>query len=187
MFTLDRAASFFAKVKAPALVIDRPTRTAKWLTGSTFLRAAQTSKAHHAIAGIWICMTTSSVLVNWMVLALGLSHPRNSELAQRPRNPFPFGQIALFADSLNESSRIPPAEDEFACSFTNEVDGNLVADHACRDRRHVSARGEGCRKRLFFLFRELNAGQSYRPSILATTKMSIAPTRPPPKSRYNKE
>jgi hypothetical protein len=28
---------------------------------------------------------------------------------------------------------------------------------------------------------------SYRPSILATTKMSIAPPRPPPKSRYNKE
>ena len=29
--------------------------------------------------------------------------------------------------------------------------------------------------------------ESYRPSILATTKMSIAPPRPPPKSRYNKE
>jgi hypothetical protein len=42
-------------------------------------------------------------------------------------------------------------------------------------------------KRLFFFFRELSVGQSYRPSILATTKMSIAPPRPPPKSRYNKE
>ena len=41
-------------------------------------------------------------------------------------------------------------------------------------------------KRLFF-FRELSVGQSYRPSILATRKMSIAPPRPPPKSRYNKE
>jgi hypothetical protein len=38
-----------------------------------------------------------------------------------------------------------------------------------------------------FFFRELNVGQSYRPSILATTKMSSAPPRPPPKSRYNKE
>jgi hypothetical protein len=34
---------------------------------------------------------------------------------------------------------------------------------------------------------QLSVGQSYRPSILATTKMSIAPPRPPPKSRYNKE
>ena len=44
-------------------------------------------------------------------------------------------------------------------------------------------------KRLFFFFffRELSVGQSYRPSILATTKMSIAPPRPPPKSRYSKE
>jgi hypothetical protein len=33
----------------------------------------------------------------------------------------------------------------------------------------------------------LSVGQFYRPSILATMKMSIAPPRPPPKSRYNKE
>ena len=66
---------------------------------------------------------------------------KTQSFAQRPRNPFPFGQIALFANPLNEFSRILPAEDEFACSFTNEVDGNLVADHARRDRRHVSARG----------------------------------------------
>jgi hypothetical protein len=36
--------------------------------------------------------------------------------AQRPRDPFPFGQIALFANPVNEFSRILPAEDEFACS-----------------------------------------------------------------------
>jgi hypothetical protein len=110
--------------------------------------------------------------------------------AQRPRDPFPFGQIALFANPVNEFSRILPAEDEFACSFTNEVDGNLVASHARRDRRHVSARGVGCRTGLFFFPEELpinEAIDSYRPSILATTKMSIAPPRPPPKSRYNKE
>ena len=53
-----------------------PTRTAKWLAGSTFLRAAQTAKACHAIAGIWICRTTSSLLVNWRVIARMLSHPR---------------------------------------------------------------------------------------------------------------
>jgi hypothetical protein len=39
----------------------------------------------------------------------------------------------------------------------------------------------------FFFFRELSVGQSYRPSILARTKMSTAPPTPPPKSRYNKE
>ena len=38
-----------------------------------------------------------------------------------------------------------------ACSFTNEADGNLVANHARRDRRHVSARGVGCPKGVFFL------------------------------------
>jgi hypothetical protein len=75
--------------------------------------------------------------------------------AQRPRNPFPFGQIALFANPVNEFSRILPAEDEFARSFTNEVDGNLVANHARRDRRHVSARGVGCRKGLFLFPEEL--------------------------------
>jgi len=75
--------------------------------------------------------------------------------AQRPRDPFPFGQIALFANPVNEFSRILPAEDEFACSFTNEVDGNLVASHARRDRKHVSARGVGCRTGLFFFPEEL--------------------------------
>ena len=39
----------------------------------------------------------------------------------------------------------------------------------------------------FFFFRELSVEQSYRPSILARTKMSTAPPTPPPKSRYNKE
>jgi hypothetical protein len=48
----------------------------------------------------------------------------------------------------------------------------------------------GCRTGLFFFPEELpinEAVDSYRPSILATTKMSIAPPRPSPKSRYNKE
>ena len=172
--------------------IDRPTRTAKWLAGSTFLRAAQTSKAHHAIAGISICRTTSSVLVNWRVLALMLSHPRKLRaLGQRPLNPFPFGQIALFANPLHEFSRILPAENEFACSFTNEVDGNLLADQARPDRRHVSARGVGCRNGDLFSSsgncQPIERRQSHRPSIFATMKMSMAPPRPPPKSRYNKE
>jgi hypothetical protein len=70
--------------------------------------------------------------------------------AQRPRDPFPFGQNALFANPVNEFSRILPGEDEFACSFMN-VDGNLVADHARRDRRHVSARDVGCRKEAVLL------------------------------------
>jgi hypothetical protein len=35
--------------------------------------------------------------------------------------------------------------------FRNEVDGNLVADHARRDRRHVSARGVRCRKEAVLL------------------------------------
>jgi hypothetical protein len=76
---------------------------------------------------------------------------KTQSFAQRPGNPFPFGQIALFANPLNEFSRILPAEDEFACSFTNEVDENLVADQARRDRRHVSARGVGCRKEAVLL------------------------------------
>jgi hypothetical protein len=56
----------------------------------------------------------------------------------------------LFANPVNEFSRILPGEDEFACSFMN-VDGNLVADHARRDRRHVSARDVGCRKEAVLL------------------------------------
>src|SRR6476659_9219363 len=102
---------------------------------------------------------------------------KTQSFAQRPRNPFPFGQIALFANSLNEFSRILPAEDEFACSFANEVDGNLLADQARRDRRHVSARGVGCRKGA--LFSSSRSCQSiecrHRPSIFATMKMSMAP------------
>ena len=35
---------------------------------------------------------------------------KTQSFAQRPRNPFPFGQIALFANPLNEFSRILPAE-----------------------------------------------------------------------------
>ena len=92
------------------------------------------------------------MLVNWRVLALMLSHPRKLQsFAERPRNPFPFGQIALFANPLHKFSRILPAENEFACSFTNEIDGNLLADQARRDRRHVSARGVGCRKEAVLL------------------------------------
>jgi hypothetical protein len=37
----------------------------------------------------------------------------------------------------------------------NEVDGNLFADHARRDRRHVSARGVGCRKEAVLLLPEI--------------------------------
>jgi hypothetical protein len=71
---------------------------------------------------------------------------KTQSFAQRPHNPSPFDRTALCANPLNEFSRILPVEDEFACSFTNEVAGNLVTDHAPRDRRHVSARGVGCRK-----------------------------------------
>ena len=155
-------------------VIDLRTRTAKWLAESTFLRAAQTFEGVPCHNGN-LDLQDQSVLVNWRVLALMLSHPRKlRSFAQRPRNQFPFGQITLFANSLNEFSRTLPTEDEFACSFANEVDGNLVADHARRDRRHVSARGGGCRKGAALLpvvASQLNVGQSYRPSILATTKM----------------
>jgi hypothetical protein len=103
--------------------IERPTRPAKWLAGSTFLRAAQTAKASHAIAGISICRTN---IVGACELegasARTFPSQKTQSFAQRPRNPFPFGQIALFANPLHEFSRILPAEDEFACSLTYEVD-----------------------------------------------------------------
>ena len=79
---------------------------------------------------------------------------KTQSFAQRPRNPFPFGQIALFANPLKEFSRILPAEDEFARSFTNEVDGNLVADQARRDAGTFLLMACVAAKRLFLFFRE---------------------------------
>ena len=132
--------------------IDRPTRTAKWLAGSTFLRSAQTSKAYHAVAGIWICKTASSLLVNWRVLALMLSHPR--KLRALPSVPVTHSRsvkprsLQTRSTSSREYCR---RKMRLPVPFRNEVDGNLVADHARRDRRHVSARGVRCRKEAVLL------------------------------------
>jgi hypothetical protein len=166
--------------------IERPTRPAKWLAGSTFLRAAQTAKASHAIAGISICRTTSSVLVNWRVPALGLSHPRKLRaLASVPvTHSHSVKSRSLQTRSTSSREYCRPKMSLPVPSRTKSI-GNLLADHALRDRRHVSARGMGCRKgALFTSSRSCQPIECrHRPSIFATTKMSMAPPRPPPKSK----
>ena len=119
--------------------IDRPTRTAKWLAGSTFLRAAQTSKACHAIAGIWICRTISSVLVNWRVLALMLPNPRN--LRALPSVPVTHSHsVKSRSLQTRSTSSREYCRRKMSLPDPSRTKSRNVADHARRDRRHVSAR-----------------------------------------------
>jgi hypothetical protein len=145
-FSQGRSHSTISATVMP-FTIDRPTRTAKWLAGSTFLRAAQTSKACHAIAGIWICRTTSSLLVNWRMLALMLSHPR--KLNALPSVPVTHSHsvkprsLQTRSTSSREYCRRKMSLPVPSPTKSMEL---RVADDACSDCRRLSAGNVGCYK-----------------------------------------